>query len=278
MNPTASGYTLLFSMAFPGAEELGRSLKKYYNNYNIEFLNIEDLHFKDFYPEKSFIFCDRDSSLKKARQTGMPVIAVSHSCNREESLFGSPFMIVLEEAASAVDILTPMYLEKVYCRHHLLPLQIARTPRLILRELTMSDLNDVISLDLENISDSDALFFPPEYLSSRFRDLHCETFLKNYIRNQYRFFDIGFYGVFEKEHGQFAGLVGFNTPEDRYIEIGYSLKEKFRRRGIGTEALSALLGYFRTYYPSLDVIVTMKEPNTASRKLAEKFGIRCIIH
>ena len=271
-------YTLLFVLDSPEIKEHCLSTIKYHNNYNIEFLNNEELHFKDFYPEKTFFLCDRDDTIEKAAGSGLPVIAVSHPFNRKESLFGTPFMILLDKDSRPEDLLTPCYLEKIYCRHNHLPLIIGQTSRFILRELTLDDLENILLLDFENISDDDALFFPREYLTSRHRMMHCETFLKNYVSSQYAFFDLGFYGIMDKKNNVFIGLAGFNTPEDHSAEIGYVLKKKYRRQGIGTEVLPVLLAYFRTLYPSLPIRVAMKKDNIASRKLAEKYGLHCDIH
>ncbi len=270
-------YTLLFYTAFPKEKAVGLSLKKYYYNYNIEFHNNEDLHFKDFYSRRTFIFCDRDALIKKASQCGLPVIAVSHPFNKGESLFGTPYMIRLEEEDLPADLISPDFLEEIYCRYYRLPLQVGQSPNYILRELSMADLNDLIELDTDNLKNSDALFFPPEYMTSRLREIHCETFLKAYISNQYSLFNLGFYAVIDKKTRSFLGLVGFNTPEDDYIEIGYSLKKDYRRQGIGTEVLPVLLDYLSKLYPNLPIRVSLKKENTASRKLAEKFGIQCLI-
>ena len=273
-----SRHTLLFILADPVIKEQCLSLKNCHNNYNIEFLNNEEFHFKDFYSGNTFVLCDTDDSIEKALKSGLPVIAVSHPFNREESLFGTPHMILLEKDSRPEDLLTPAYLKRVYCRHNHLPMIIGESSRFILRELSMEDLEDILGLDLENISDDDALFFPGEYLNSRHRLLHCESFLKNYISCQYAFFEVGFYGIFDKKNGCFLGLAGFNTPEDHSAEIGYVLKKKYRRQGIGTEILPVLFKYFRTLYPSLSIRVSMKKDNIASRKLAEKYGLQCDIH
>ena len=273
-----SRHTLLFILADPVIKEHCLSLKKCHINYNIEFLNNEEFHFKDFYAGNTFVLCDKDDSIEKAVKSGLPVIAVSHPFNREESLFGTPYMILLDKENCPEELLTPGYLEKVFCRHYHIPLVIGESSRFLLRELSMDNLEDLLRLDLENISDEDALFFPREYLTSRHRLLHCESFLKDYISCQYAFFEIGFYGIIDKKSDDFLGFAGFNTPGDHSAEIGYVLKKKFRRQGIGTEILPVLLNYFRTLYPALPIRVSMKKDNIASRKLAEKYGLHCDIH
>ena len=273
-----SVYTLLFILDSSDIKEYCLSLIKYYNNYNIEFLNNEELHFKDFYPGKTFIFCDRDEAIEKAAGIGLPVIALSHPFNKKESLFGTSFMILLDQDSRAEELLTPSYLEKVYCRYNHLPLIIGQSSRFLLRELTQEDLEDLLALDYENIFDDDALFFPRKYLTSRHHMMHCETFLKNYVSCQYAYFDIGFYGIIDKKNDSFIGFAGFNTPEDYFAEIGYVLKKEYQRQGIGTEVLPVVLAYFRTLYPSLPVRAAMKKDNIASRKLAEKVGLHCDLH
>ena len=61
-----SRHTLLFILADPVIKEHCLSLKKCHINYNIEFLNNEEFHFKDFYAGNTFVLCDKDDSIEKA--------------------------------------------------------------------------------------------------------------------------------------------------------------------------------------------------------------------
>ncbi len=92
---------------------------------------------------------------------------------------------------------------------------------------------------------------------------------------------LGLWWAFKKDTGEFLGWFHFrpgrDTPtDDRNIELGYRLKQKFWRQGFTVEVSQALLELgFRSYGIEAVFAVTMKQ-NLASRGVMEKLGLQLV--
>ncbi len=60
-----------------------------------------------------------------------------------------------------------------------------------------------------------------------------------YIKGAYGFYGYGYWGLFEKESGEFVGLAGFREGSCP-LEIGYCIREDKRGIGYATEAVRSL--------------------------------------
>lgn len=172
--------------------------------------------------------CDRDRDIQRLCGEGKAVIAVSHPHNRQEDLMGSPWLVL------APDALTPDFLKEVYCRHNALPLPVGQTSRCLIRELTLADLPELLSLQQENLSQPDGCFFPAECPSP-------EEFLRHYIDHQYPFYDFGLYAIIDKTTETFMGIAGISEVRDTTALFGYSLLCRWQKQGIAREVVSTLL-------------------------------------
>lgn len=138
---------------------------------------------------------------------------------------GTPWMIL------DADALSPFFLKEVYCRHHHIPLTIATTSRCTIRELTVKQLPELLLLQKENKSNPSGCFFPQNCYTT----VAAETFLLDYIKNQYSFYGYGIYGIFKKTDDTFIGIAGFSpleNTEDYYVEIGYSILKNGKDRDL----------------------------------------------
>ena len=140
-----------------------------------------------------------------------------------------------------------------------LPLLIAETERLILRELWAEDQKRFAGLLTE-----EAELQKAGMNTELLRDQTC---LEAYIRTQYCFFEYGLWGVFLRESRELIGLIGFspgNPPE-----LGYYISQKYRRRGYALEAGRAVFCYAKRELFFGQIALRIERGNTASLALAE---------
>ena len=237
-------------------------------------------------PEKGVVLTDSDQGIRLWTQKKYPVIAYSHKKNTQEELTGTPWLIL------SLTALSEDYLTEVWFRFHKIPLQILRTQRCYLRELSMKDLPELISLDADQTPDSPGRFFKGNPGSE-------EEYLSSYIRYQYPFFGYGLYGVYQKETGEFLGIAGFYLPDenhgkendqndgwlkilfgegsfdtqgDDYLEIGYAVKKSVRLKGYAKEWIRALIDHAQDTLHMNHIIARIPAKNKASVKAALSAG------
>ena len=93
------------------------------------------------------------------------------------------------------DDVTEVYLERVARRHLGLPWRICETERLVIREMFADDFDEVwenqIGLGFGSVEELEA-----------------------YTKNQYVFYEFGFWALLEKASGELVGVAGLKVPED----------------------------------------------------------------
>lgn len=278
---------------------IARNFSSEYFNYTINFIISKEFPSLSAFPDFSLILCDLDKNIELAKIHNLPVIALSHKNNSQESLMGTPWLILDTNA------LTPFFLNEVYCRHYKKPLTITTTSRCIIRELTTRQLPELLQLQEENKSNLSGCFFPQTCTTYA----EAEEFLQNYIKNQYTFYGYGIYGIFNKENETFLGIVGFspfenmitvdtlnskeknlkiseNSSEQNFekspekypennsneycAEIGYSVLKKWQQQGIASEVLPALIHFGKEYLGFTEIVTRIKKSNLPSIHLAHK--------
>ena len=166
-----------------------------------------------------------------------------------------------------------------------LPLIIAETERLFLREFTEADLPALRGFE---ISETELKLLGAD--AGQFCDAE---FLKAYINNQYPLWGFGIWGVFLREGGRLVGMAGFSAPEneektenteyrtsDTFQDgeevpgLGYYIAPAFRRQGFAEEACRACLRYAEEELGFPEVSIRVRPDNAASRALAEKLAER----
>ncbi|MEE1228705.1 MAG: GNAT family N-acetyltransferase [Lachnospiraceae bacterium] len=215
----------------------------------------------------SFLFCDSDASLEAFKDCPLPRIAVRHEGNASDSLMSARWLIDSPESISQD------YLAMVHARYFELPLSVAVTPSLLLRELTYDDLTALIRLQTENIDNPDGCFFTDGLETA-------EDFLDDYIGNQYPFYDFGYYAIEIREKESMSAVRALQTMNPKYmheekidvkleekygvpvnpwvvgiagfsmetiegepaLDFGYSILSDWQGNGIATEAVMGLLG------------------------------------
>ena len=282
-----------------------RNFSSEYFNYTINFIISKEFPILTDFPDFSLILCDLDKNIELAKIHNLPVIAFSHKNNKQESLMGTPWLIL------DTDALSPFFLNEVYCRHYKKPLTITTTNRCIIRELTTRQLPELLQLQEENKNNPSGCFFPQTCTTYT----EAEEFLQNYIKNQYAFYGYGIYGIFNKENENFLGIAGFspfentiisdtlnskeknlkipndfseqnfenapekyseNTSNEYCVEIGYSILKKWQRQGIASEVLPPLIDFGKEYLGFTEIVTRIEKNNVASIRLAQKNNLKIL--
>lgn len=165
-----------------------------------------------------------------------------------------------ELAVTGEDAVTPERIVAVARRKLKLPLIIAETERLLLRELCMEDLAALCALPLTEAE--------RELLGPQAAGLFEESCLRSYIEYQYSFFGYGIWAVLRRDTGALAGLCGFSPGEPP--ELGYCIGRDYRRLGYATEACRAAFRYAEQELGFTEVGVRIRRDNTASLAFYEK--------
>jgi len=150
-----------------------------------------------------------------------------------------------------------------------LPKVFLETPRITLRRLMSSDVEELVELD------SDPCVM--RYLTGgepHTRALLVEQFLPRMLDFYRRFDAFGFWAAIEIASGGFMGWFHFKPSDENAddIELGYRLKRAYWDRGLATEGSKALIDEgFRELGVSKVVAETMAS-NVRSRRVLEKCG------
>ena len=147
---------------------------------------------------------------------------------------------------------------------------ILETPRLILREMTTSDLPAICRV----LQDEKTMYA----YEHAFSDEEADAWLARQIA-RYQEDGFGLWAVIRKENGAILGQCGITMQDvhgKRVPEIGYLLARKYWHMGYATEAARACKQYaFETLgLPAVYSII--RENNLPSRRVAERNGMRVV--
>ena len=150
---------------------------------------------------------------------------------------------------------------------------ILETDRLLLREIRLSDAEDMFRLD----SSPNVV----KYLGNNpVKSIEESITLIEMIRNQYIQNGIGRFAVVLKESNEFIGWCGIKfltEPENNYVnvyEIGYRLIEEHWGKGYGFEAAKAWLDYGFNTMKVKTMYASVHKENAASKRILEKLGLQ----
>ncbi|MGN0354611.1 MAG: GNAT family N-acetyltransferase [Muricoprocola sp.] len=200
----------------------------------------------------------RPEEIRECIRKGIPCVYLEYPDS--EPVYECSFVWQMTEEAPFPD---EDYLEKVYKRWHHLPLMIAETERLLIRESVIEDL------------ESFRLFYEEERENPDIEPLgtEAERALAEYIRYQYPFWDFGLWSVEKKGTKEVIGRMGLEVYEDK-MELSYLIGRAFRREGYASEAAKAILQYAREKLELKEVYLRTSKGNMISQKLAESLGFQ----
>ena len=147
------------------------------------------------------------------------------------------------------------------------PVEIARTKRLLIRESTQEDVPALYEIwKMPGMSD---------YVQPMQPTLEEEqSFMRSYIRHQYRFYDFGLWTVTEQDSGHAVGRAGLFLSEilPESVELGYMIAPDCQRRGYAVECGRAIVAYAKEILdlPALHILADCR--NLPSAKTAVRLG------
>ena len=153
-----------------------------------------------------------------------------------------------------------------------IPVEIARTDQLLIRETIDSDISELYRIGTDQAV--------RKYIAPMQPTLEEEiVYTKAYVRHMYAFYDFGLWTVLEKDaYGQerVVGRAGL-FPSERLagqIEMGYMIAPECQGNGYGKEAAETVLRYAFNVLDLEEVHLFAEKENKASVKLAETLLIK----
>jgi len=144
---------------------------------------------------------------------------------------------------------------------------ILETPRLLLREMTLDDLDGLHAV----LSDPVSMVHYPKPFDLGMTRGWIEWNLRNYADYGY-----GLWAVVDKEDGSFLGDCGLTIQRvdgADELEIGYHILRSRQNQGLATEGSVACRDYAFDTLGAERIISWMGPANTPSRRVAEKVGM-----
>lgn len=147
---------------------------------------------------------------------------------------------------------------------------IFQSPHLYFREFTKNDVQPLFELN----SNPNVI----KYVHEPAPTLENVTdILFNSILPQYTLYKHGRWAVHLKSNDEFIGWCGLKyIKEDDEIDLGYRFKEEYWGNGYGYEAAKATIDYGFKNLKLKRIVATALPQNTASWKIMEKCGMKCI--
>lgn len=231
--------------------------------------------------------CNRDDSLKKLYQyesemsqlqdcvlvTDVDPCAMDHNSNQASVL---PILGVGLDYAGNCTFLTDdvytldlHYLEMVYARFYHQPLVLAQTEHLLIREMSLDDLDQMYEL-YQTLSDC-------SFIDQLYERAKEEQFTKNYIEHMYGFFGYGLWLVIQKEDNKLIGRAGIENREidgENVQELGYLIGKPWQNRHYATETCEAILAYAKEQLSLNKLYLCTHKQNIPSISLAHKLGFK----
>lgn len=153
-----------------------------------------------------------------------------------------------------------------------IPVEIARTDQLLIRETIDSDISELYRIGTDQAV--------RKYIAPMQPTLEEEiVYTKAYVRHMYAFYDFGLWTVLEKDaYGQerVVGRAGL-FPSERLagqIEMGYMIAPECQGNGYGKEAAETVLRYAFNVLDLEEVHLFVEKENKASVKLAETLLVK----
>lgn len=157
-------------------------------------------------------------------------------------------------------------LNRMYERHANIPWEILETERCILREITLEDVDRLYEI----YSDEETRLYIEDLYENKDDEIE---FTRNYINNQYRFYEYGLWVVVLKETGEIIGRAGvFDREDQEQRELGFMFERKQWGKGIAFEVLCGILTYAKEELGLDDILVHTLNENIRAKRLIEKLG------
>ena len=228
---------------------------------------------------------DEPEFIRECVKQRIPVIEYTHADLKDEDFHDShpdiSEVFLTPWATDSVEAVKndPEYMEKVIHRFAGIPMTVAETDDLIIRELCEADAESVGQI-FSNGAASGYIGIWSDDVSDK------KKALKEYCSLHYDLYGFGYYGVEMKGDVVLAGIVGFREyreniveddhlkyvikgrcPEETPLELGYVMGKKYRRKGYCVSACCELIKKI----PG-DVYILVDRNNLPGIRTAEKIS------
>lgn len=169
--------------------------------------------------------------------------------------------------AESLEGITSSYARMVYARFYHEPLVIAETEHLLIREMTMQDLDQLYEV-YDTLTDCP--FVEPLYEREE-----EEAFSADYIHNMYGFYGYGLWVLLSKEENRVIGRAGIENREldgQQIQELGYLMGTPWQGKHLTLEACKAILTYAFDQLELEELFLCCEHNNKPSIALAQKLG------
>ena len=211
--------------------------------------------------EKKWLYVTDDAvTARGLRDQGEAVLIWFHQGNQNQDF--SDFVFAAEDPGH----LDPEYVEKVYRRLKGLSWDILETPRCLVRETSVEDVEDFYRIYADpSIT---------RFMEGLYPDIEQEkAYVREYIEKVYTFFEFGVWTVVEKESGNVIGRAGFSYREGfAEPELGFIIGVGWQRRGYGEEVCRAIMKYGWETLGFERVQALVEADNEISLRLCRRLG------
>lgn len=210
--------------------------------------------------EDLLILTSSQKILTMAAERDIPAVGYQKP---ESDYFLSAEMVV--EGFEEIDF---TFLQHVYERHYHIPWTILETDRCIVREMDLSDLDDLFEMYREKGM--------TDYMEGLYPYEEELAYQKAYIENMYRFYGYGMWLVFEKQTGKLIGRAGVERREELNgeMELGYAIRTSCQNMGYAYEVCRAMIAYVQEVIQEPLLHCLIQKGNDKSEGLARKLGFQ----
>ena len=146
-------------------------------------------------------------------------------------------------------------------------LPMIKTKRLILRNISMSDVDDMYEYSKSSLVGPTAGWHP------HISPVETKSIIASFLTNQTRG-ELGVWAIVDRESGKMIGTIElYNYTYHFMAELGYSLNPDFWGNGFVVEAAKAVLDYGFNVLKLKRIEVSTFETNHQSIRVCEKLGL-----
>lgn len=223
---------------------------------------LEALQLLSVNADEAIIIEDSQNGIRAANAANIASIGFINPHSGNQDLYAAA------AATDSLSALTPEYLNQVLDRANGKPLTIGETRRVVIRELTVSDIPDLYQIyQAENV----CRYIPP--LSSLEEELEKHT---AYIKNIYAFYGYGLWGLFTKKENRLIGRAGLQNQlidGNEELELSYLIAPEFQNQGYAVEVCREIIDFAINELDACRLTAVIAKENTASLKVAKKLSM-----
>lgn len=227
----------------------------------IEIYTSEELEEQlEIYREQALYISDDSGCVKALLERGLATLIYYHENNRQEVFPRCGYGMENPQDIEAE------YLERVFRRYTDLPWDILETKRCHLRETTVGDVEAFWGLYADPAI--------TKYTEGLYPTLEEEkTYIRDYIRNVYHFYEFGVWTILHKRTGEILGRAGLSVRDGYEMpELGYMIGIAYQREGYAFEVCKEILRYAADCLGYEKVGAVVHRKNQASIALLKKLG------